>query len=325
MKGVQPEVLDPGTYYLNPYMVSVVEVNLQSQRFEMSGEDAISFLTLDGFTVTVEGTIEYRADRGTGGAADAPGGRHGGHPQEDHPAAGARIQPHRGQQATRRTTTSSAKRARSSRTTWRRICSEQCEAWGVDIKSVLIRNITPPDEIASIIRDREVAVQDAQEVRAADRAGEVEGRTGASRRCWRVQNKEKVEADTRADPRGDRRGAGPGGAADRAPTATWRWRRWTTRPPAFQAEAKLLKAEGGTRRDPHAQRGGGRRDRRPGEGVRHGHEPGAVHLLRADRAAASQSILSGDRGRRAGRACFTPVPAGGERRCAMKSMLSKCR
>ncbi len=59
MKGVMPEMLDPGTYYLNPYMVIVTEVNLQSQRFEMSGEDAISFLTLDGFTVNVEGTIEY--------------------------------------------------------------------------------------------------------------------------------------------------------------------------------------------------------------------------------------------------------------------------
>ena len=38
---------------------------------------------------------------------------------------------------------------------------KQCALWGVDIKSVLIRNITPPDEIASIIRDREVAVQTA--------------------------------------------------------------------------------------------------------------------------------------------------------------------
>ena len=63
MKGVMPEILDAGTYYLNPYMVVVTEVNLQSQRFEMSGEDAISFLTLDGFTVNVEGTIEYALAR----------------------------------------------------------------------------------------------------------------------------------------------------------------------------------------------------------------------------------------------------------------------
>src|SRR5205814_2343093 len=59
MKGVLTKVIDAGTYYLNPYMFTIAEVNLQSQRFEMSGEDAINFLTMDGFTVHVEGTIEY--------------------------------------------------------------------------------------------------------------------------------------------------------------------------------------------------------------------------------------------------------------------------
>ena len=63
MKGVVPKVLDPGTYYLNPYLVNVVNVTLQSQRFEMSGNDAISFFTQDGFTVRVEGTIEFSIDR----------------------------------------------------------------------------------------------------------------------------------------------------------------------------------------------------------------------------------------------------------------------
>ncbi|MDS4057709.1 MAG: hypothetical protein RKP73_03950, partial [Candidatus Contendobacter sp.] len=48
LKGVVPQVLDPGTYYLNPYVYNVVEVTLQSQRFVLGGEDAISFLTLDG-------------------------------------------------------------------------------------------------------------------------------------------------------------------------------------------------------------------------------------------------------------------------------------
>jgi hypothetical protein len=38
-------------------------VNLQSQRFQMSGVDAISFLTADGFDVRVEGTIEFNIIR----------------------------------------------------------------------------------------------------------------------------------------------------------------------------------------------------------------------------------------------------------------------
>jgi regulator of protease activity HflC (stomatin/prohibitin superfamily) len=60
---VQAEVLDPGTYYLNPFVKTVVELNLQSQRFEMSGSDAISFLTVDGFGITVEGTLEFNIQR----------------------------------------------------------------------------------------------------------------------------------------------------------------------------------------------------------------------------------------------------------------------
>lgn len=43
--------------------MNVVEVNLQSQRFELGGDDAINFLTMDGFEVVVEGTIEFAIER----------------------------------------------------------------------------------------------------------------------------------------------------------------------------------------------------------------------------------------------------------------------
>jgi regulator of protease activity HflC (stomatin/prohibitin superfamily) len=71
----------------------------------------------------------------------------------------------------------------------------QCKPWGVDVKSVLIRNITPPDAIASIIREREVAVQDAvkygQQIEQAKSEAEL-----VKQEMLAVQNKEKVEADT---------------------------------------------------------------------------------------------------------------------------------
>ncbi|MFH0880665.1 MAG: SPFH domain-containing protein, partial [Lentisphaerota bacterium] len=72
---------------------------------------------------------------------------------------------------------------------------KQCGEWGVAIKSVLIRNITPPDEIASIIRDREVAVQTAkkyeQQIEQAKSMAEL-----TKQEMLAQQNKEKVEADT---------------------------------------------------------------------------------------------------------------------------------
>jgi regulator of protease activity HflC (stomatin/prohibitin superfamily) len=72
---------------------------------------------------------------------------------------------------------------------------DRCQPWGVNINSVLIRNILPPDEIAAIIRDREVAVQTA---RMFDRQIE-QARSKAEltkQEMLAQQNKEKVESET---------------------------------------------------------------------------------------------------------------------------------
>ncbi|NCD35018.1 MAG: hypothetical protein EOL87_16570 [Spartobacteria bacterium] len=194
MKGVQAKVLDPGTYYLNPYIFNVVEVNLQSQRFEMSGEDAITFLTLDGFTVTVEGTIEYalmydRVALLTHQVGD----------MEDilmkiilPPARGfSRIE---GSKNPAKNYIMGDTRQQFQDNLEKHL-KKQCGKWGVEIKSVLIRNITPPDQIAGIIRDREVAVQNAkkfeQQIEQAKSQAEL-----VRQEMLAVQNKEKVEADT---------------------------------------------------------------------------------------------------------------------------------
>lgn len=195
MKGVKPGILDAGTYYLNPYMVIVTEVNLQSQRFEMSGEDAISFLTLDGFTVNVEGTIEYALIRDQAALLTHQVGD-----MDDilkkivlPKARGfSRIE---GSKNPAKNYIAGATRQKFQDNLEAHLIA-QCKTWGVDIKSVLIRNITPPDAIASIIRDREVAVQDAnkygQQIEQAKSEAEL-----VKQEMLAVQNKEKVEADTR--------------------------------------------------------------------------------------------------------------------------------
>ena len=195
MKGVQPEILDAGTYYLNPYTVIVTEVNLQRQRFEMSGEDSISFLTLDGFTVNVEGTIEYALLRDKAALLTHQVGD-----MDDilkkivlPKARGfSRIE---GSKNPAKNYIAGVTRQKFQDNLEAHLIA-QCKTWGVDIKSVLIRNITPPDAIASIIRDREVAVQDAnkygQQIEQAKSEAEL-----VKQEMLAVQNKEKVEADTR--------------------------------------------------------------------------------------------------------------------------------
>lgn len=194
MKGVQPGILDAGTYYLNPYMVVVTEVNLQSQRFELSGEDAISFLTLDGFTVNVEGTIEYALMRDQAARLT--------HQVGDMEDILKKIVLPKARGFSRIEGSKNPAKNYIAGTTRQKFQDSleahliaQCKAWGVDIKSVLIRNITPPDAIASIIRDREVAVQDAvkygQQIEQAKSEAEL-----VKQEMLAVQNKEKVEAET---------------------------------------------------------------------------------------------------------------------------------
>jgi regulator of protease activity HflC (stomatin/prohibitin superfamily) len=160
----------------------------------MSNEDSINFLTMDGFTVVVEGTIEFAINREQAallthrvgdmndillkvilprarGFSRIEGSKH---PATTFIVGETRQQFQRDLETHLRTT---------------------CEPWGVAVKSVLIRNITPPDQIASIIRDREVAVQETkkyeQEISQAKSKAEL-GR----QEMLAEQQKEKVEADT---------------------------------------------------------------------------------------------------------------------------------
>ena len=195
LKGVTGRLLDPGTHYLNPYMFNVVEVNIQSHLFEMSGKDVISFLTLDGFTVTVEGKIEFGIERNEAAFLSHRVGdmddvikklilpRARGFSRIEgskHPAVNFIVG------ETRQKFQSDLEnhlRAKS-------------KGWGIDIKAVMVSKIIVPDEIASINRDRELAVQDAakyaQQIIQAKSKAEL-----TKQEMLAVQSKEKVEADTK--------------------------------------------------------------------------------------------------------------------------------
>lgn len=193
-KGVQPAILEPGTYYLNPYMVNVAEVTLQSQRFEMSGDDAINFLTMDGFTVHVEGTVEY--------ALIPQNLAHITHRVGDMddiikkimmPLARGFSRIEGSKNPAKNYITGETRQHFQDRL--ENHLRTQCLTSGVAIRSVLIRNISPPDEIASIIREREVAVQDArkfeQQITQAKSKAELN-----RQEMLATQNRVKVESET---------------------------------------------------------------------------------------------------------------------------------
>ncbi len=195
LKGVTGRLLDPGTHYLNPYIFNTVEVNLQSQPFEMSGKDVINFLTLDGFTVTVEAYIEFAIER-----ENAAFLTHRVGDMDDivkklilpRARGFSRIEGSK-QPAVNFIVGETRQKFQSELEDHLR---RKSKGWGVDIKVVNIRKIIVPDEIASINRDRELAVQEAakyeQQIVQAKSKAEL-----TRQEMLAVQNREKVEADTR--------------------------------------------------------------------------------------------------------------------------------
>lgn len=194
-KGVAGVLLPPGTHYLNPYMYNSVEVNLQSQRFDMSDDDVISFLTLDGFTVTVEGYIEFGIQREEAALLTHRVGdmddiikklilpRARGFSRIEgskHPAVNFIV----------------GETRQKFQNDLEEHLRSKSKDWGVDIKAVGVRKVIVPDEIASINRDRELAVQEAakyeQQIIQAKSKAEL-----TKQEMLAIQNREKVEADTK--------------------------------------------------------------------------------------------------------------------------------
>ena len=193
-KGVLPEILKEGTHRINPYLYSVVIINTQSQRHEFSGSDAISFLTLDGFTVSLEGTVEFNingamAPRLTNEIGDMqdilkklilPSVR--GFARIEGSKIGA-------------TEFIVGESRQVFQKQLDKFLRDNCKKWGIEINSVLIRDIIVPQEIAEIIRNRELAQQEArkytEQIEQARSEAELQ-----KQKMLAEQNSSKIAAET---------------------------------------------------------------------------------------------------------------------------------
>lgn len=64
-RGTQPSLVGPGTHpeYSNNFVYRITPIDTRFQKFEMAGKDAVTFLSIDGFDIKVEGTIEWAPDK----------------------------------------------------------------------------------------------------------------------------------------------------------------------------------------------------------------------------------------------------------------------
>ena len=193
-KGVVSGILKEGTHRLNPFIYNVISVNIQSQRHEFAGDDAITFLTIDGFQVSLEGTVEFniipdmapRLVQVVGDMEDILNkiilpSVHGFSRIEGSKKGATEFIVGESRQLFQREL--------------EKFLKENCRKWGIEINSVLIRDIIVPQEIAEIIRKRELAQQEAkkysEEIQRARSEAEL-----ARQKMLAEQNLKKIAAET---------------------------------------------------------------------------------------------------------------------------------
>lgn len=162
-KGVQPEILKEGTHRLNPFLHAVAVVNVQSQRFELSGPDAITFLTLDGFSVTVEGTLEFNLDAARVAQLTQEVGDMDDVLQKLILPSARGFSRIEGSKKVATEFIVGASR-QDFQDKLEHYLRGVCQPWGISLNSVLIRDIFAPQTIAAIVRDRELAVQESRKI-----------------------------------------------------------------------------------------------------------------------------------------------------------------
>src|SRR3954453_3614538 len=160
--GTQAQTEPEGFRYVNPYEKRITPISVQSQRFEMTGNDAIRFPSSDSFDIRMEGFVEWSiipdklpliyVEYGEGGQLIAfmeekvilPYSR-----------SFSRLV---GSQYTARDFISGDTRLKF-QSEFEAKLREACEKQGIEILQALVRDIVPPTDIKNPINEREIAKQ----------------------------------------------------------------------------------------------------------------------------------------------------------------------
>ena len=158
-RGVQKKYLTPGTYFMNPYLKQVDLVNVQSRRTDIPD---IVFPSNDGFPISLNCSIEWYIPESEAPITFMMFGK-----EEEvenkiiFPSAlnFARII---GSNADATTFISGETRQKFGRDFQEAIATAVREV-SVEIKETGIRTILPPEEVLTILQDREIAIQQKQQ------------------------------------------------------------------------------------------------------------------------------------------------------------------
>jgi hypothetical protein len=164
-RGVQPKTLDPGTYYVNPYMIRINPVDCRSQRFNLAKNNDMGFPSLDGFWVALDGIVEFRIKPEMASEVFVTYNDVEDGDTIDQEIINKIIMPNarsfcrlRGSDFTGRNFINGNTRTQFQKE-FQLAMKEACDPLGVEIIQALVTKIRPPDAIAGPVRDREVSEQ----------------------------------------------------------------------------------------------------------------------------------------------------------------------
>jgi regulator of protease activity HflC (stomatin/prohibitin superfamily) len=172
-RGVQEETLNPGVYYINPYVERVSLVDCRSQRFNLSTGGEMGFPSRDGFWVKLDGRIEFRVDPERAAEVFVTYNERNndiGHDARVEDEIIAKIiLPNarsfcrlRGSDNSGRDFILGEKRLKFQED-FQKTLEETCKSQGIEIVQALITRISPPQQIALPVRERQIAVQQAEQ------------------------------------------------------------------------------------------------------------------------------------------------------------------
>jgi hypothetical protein len=172
-RGPQQKTLEPGTYYLNPYMYRINSIDTRSQRFNLSEGMDMTFPSKDGFAISLDGIIEFRVIPETAAQTyvtynDVNNDEEGASSISEEIIAKV-IMPNARAFCRLRGSNSSAREfiggvtRTAFQNEFQQAITDTCKEQGIEIVQALITKIKPPQAIAEPLRQREVSAQELKQ------------------------------------------------------------------------------------------------------------------------------------------------------------------
>ena len=206
-RGVQSETLEPGTYYLNPYVQEVRLVDCRSERYNLTD---IGFPTRDGFWVSLEAIIEFRVKPEQAATTYILYNEERDEKNLAKEVVTKVILPNARAYTRLQGSNHSGKEfiagdlRVSFQEDFQKTMKSTCDAQGIEVIQALITTIKPPEKIADPVRRRQIALQQESqykkeiEQQAAEQELAVQKATVDQKKALVVASQEVVVVTTEA-------------------------------------------------------------------------------------------------------------------------------